>query len=93
MLKILFSLIIAVGVFAVMSSRRLRWRLMEELKALSDLLLLIFLRATSRFGSELTRDGLAEQKIWREQRLRDLKGLGLRSRQRWARKKQPGQGV
>ena len=55
---------------------------MEELKALSDLLLLLFLRATSQFGSELTQDGKAEQRLWRDQRLRDLQGLALRSRQR-----------
>ena len=61
---------------------------MEELKALSDLLLLLFLRATSQFGSELTQDGKAEQRLWRDQRLRDLRGLALRSHQRQQRAKE-----
>jgi hypothetical protein len=55
---------------------------MEWFKDLSDRLLLWFLRRTSRFGSELTRDGAVEQLVWREQRLRNLKGLAIRSRQR-----------
>ena len=81
MVKIFFFLIV-VGLCALVLSRRLRERFMEELKALSDLLLLLLLRATSQFGSELTQDGSAEQKMWRQQRLRDLRGLALRSHQR-----------
>ena len=78
----MFVLLIIVGLCALILSGQLRRWFVEGLKALSDFLLLIFLRATSRFGSELTQDGLTEQKIWRERRLRDLRGLALRSRQR-----------
>jgi len=55
---------------------------MEWMKHLSDKLLIWFLRATSGFGKELTHDGRTEQGLWREQRLRNLKGLAIRSRQR-----------
>ncbi len=53
---------------------------MEWLKELSDKLLLWLLRVTSRFEKELTVDGRAEQELWREQRLRNLEGLAIRSR-------------
>jgi hypothetical protein len=56
---------------------------MEWLKELTDRLLLWFLRATSRFGKELTLEGKVEQAMWREQRLRNLEGLATRSRQRF----------
>lgn len=56
---------------------------MEWIKALSDRLLLWFLRVTSRFGSELTQDGKSEQAQWREQQLKNLQGLSHRSRQRF----------
>jgi len=56
---------------------------MEWIKDLTDRLLLWFLRATSSFGSELTQDGKSEQALWREQRLRNLQALSLRSRQRF----------
>jgi hypothetical protein len=55
---------------------------MEWIKNLSDQLVIWFLRMTSGFGEELTRAGQAEQLMWREQRLRNLKGLTMRSRQR-----------
>jgi hypothetical protein len=55
---------------------------MEWIKELSDRLLLWFLRLTSRFEEELTADGRAEQALWREQRLRNLEGLAIRSRHR-----------
>ena len=55
---------------------------MELIKYFSDKLILWFLHVTSRFGKELTRKGRLEQKMWREQRLRNLKGLAIRSRQR-----------
>jgi hypothetical protein len=54
---------------------------MEWIKELSDKLLLWLLRVTSRFEKELTVDGRAEQALWREQRLKNLEGLALRSRQ------------
>jgi len=55
---------------------------MDRIKTLSDKLILWFLRATSGFGKELTREGRMEQEMWRQQRLRNLKGLAIRSRQR-----------
>jgi hypothetical protein len=55
---------------------------MEWIKDLSDRCLIWFLRVTSRFESELTDDGRKEQVLWREQRMRNLEGLSLRSRQR-----------
>jgi hypothetical protein len=55
---------------------------MEWIKDLSDKVVIWFLRKTSSFGKELTPVGRAEQLIWREQRLRNLKGLTMRSRQR-----------
>ncbi len=55
---------------------------MERIKDLSDKLLLWFLHATSSFGKQLTREGRREQEMWRGQRLRNLKGLAIRSRQR-----------
>ena len=61
---------------------------MEWLKDLSDKLVIWLLRASSGFGRELTDDGKREQELWREQRLRNLRGLSLRSRQRFERKNQ-----
>jgi hypothetical protein len=56
---------------------------MEWLKDLSDRLIIWFLRASSGFGKELTLDGKREQELWREQRLRNLRGLTLRSQERF----------
>jgi hypothetical protein len=56
--------------------------MMEWIKDLSDRFVIWFLRKTSGFGKELTRVGQEEQLFWREQRLRNLKGLTMRSRQR-----------
>lgn len=86
MLKNILILIIVFAA-AALSFRRSRDRLLEELKAFSDLLVLFLLRVTSQFGSELTEDGKAEQRMWREQQRRNLEGLALRSRQRWGTKK------
>ena len=55
---------------------------MDWIKSLSDKLILWFLRVTSGFEKELTREGRVEQARWREQRLRNLKGLAIRSRRR-----------
>ena len=60
---------------------------MEWLKDLSDRLIIWFLRASSGFGKELTIDGKREQELWREQRLRNLRGLALRSKERFSVKK------
>ena len=56
---------------------------MEWLKDLSDKLIIWFLRASSGFGKELTLDGRREQELWREQRIRNLRGMALRSQQRF----------
>ena len=61
---------------------------MEWIKDISDKLVTWLLRASSGFGKELTADGKREQELWREQRLRNLRGLSLRSRQRFERKDQ-----
>jgi hypothetical protein len=60
---------------------------MEWLKDFSDKLILGFLHATSGFAKELTDDGRREQQRWREQRLRNLKGLSMRWQQRHDAKK------
>ena len=56
---------------------------MEWIKDLSDKLMIWFLRSTSGFGKELTADGKKDQRLWREQRLRNLQGLAQRSKQRF----------
>jgi hypothetical protein len=75
------SLLVLLGFAGLLILPAFRRRLAEELKALSDSLLLWFFRATSRFGRELTKDGVEEQRMWREQRLRNLRGLALRSQE------------
>ena len=60
---------------------------MEWLRDLSDRLIIWFLRASSGFGKELTVDGKREQELWRKQRLRNLRGLALRSQERFKIKK------
>ena len=55
---------------------------MEWIKDLSDKLVIWFLHRTSSFGKELTGAGRVEQLLWREQRLRNLKGLSMRYQQR-----------
>ena len=60
---------------------------MEWLKDLSDKLVIWLLRSSSGFGKELTADGRREQEHWREQRLRNLRGLRLRSQERFRREK------
>jgi hypothetical protein len=57
---------------------------MEWIKDVSDRFVIWLLRVTSRFEKELTLDGRKEQEMWREQRLRNLQGLSLRSRQRYS---------
>lgn len=59
---------------------------MEWLKDLSDSLIIWFLRVSSGFNKELTMDGKREQELWREQRIRNLRGLALRSQQRYGKK-------
>ena len=86
MLKgIVFLVIIILGL--LFAFRRTRERLSEQIKAASDLLVVFFLRSTSQFGGELTEEGKKEQRLWREQRLRNLRGLALRSKERRERSK------
>jgi hypothetical protein len=60
--------------------------IMEFFKYLSDKILLWFLKSCSGFGKQLTGEGYEEQKLWREQRLRNLKGLSMRAKERYAEK-------
>ena len=60
---------------------------MEWIRELSDKLILKFLHVTSGFSKELTAEGRREQKQWREQRLRNLKGLSICWQQRRGGKK------
>jgi hypothetical protein len=62
---------------------------MELIKHLSDKILIWFLKITSGFGAELTGEGRDEQQAWREQQRRNLKGLAIRSKERYARKNAP----
>ena len=54
----------------------------EQIKTCSDFLVLSLIRGTSRFESELTEEGRQEQRMWRDRRMRNLKGLALRARRR-----------
>lgn len=80
MLKFFFYLL-GVIVVALLIPPVRRWAL-EELKAFSDTVTVLFLRLTSQFESELTQDGRVEQNLWRERQRRDLRGLALRSEQK-----------
>jgi hypothetical protein len=73
-------LLVLIVALIVVFPRSRAW-LGEKIKTLSDSLIINSLRGTSRFGSELTEEGRAEQKLWREQRLRNLRGLALRARE------------
>jgi hypothetical protein len=80
-----FLLLLVIAVAILWLSPRIRGWLLEAIKELSDRLIVFLLRATSGFERELTEQGRAEQRLWREQRLRNLRGLALRSRQRFDR--------
>jgi hypothetical protein len=58
----------------------LRLRAVEQVKAASDALIVVLLRASSGFARRLSEGGKEEQKAWRDQRLRSLWGLGARRR-------------
>ena len=81
----MFALIILslAVVVVLLSVKATRGAIIEEVKHLSDKLLLWFLRVSSQFEGELTQEGRTEQATWRDQRLRDLQGLAIRSRQRF----------
>ena len=73
-------LLVLIVALIVVFPRSRAW-LGEKIKTLSDYLIVKLLRDTSGFGSELTEDGVAEQKLWRGQRLRNLRGLALRAKE------------
>jgi len=77
----MIGFVVVVVVALALSIRQIRRWLLERIKAWSDTLIVNLLRRTSRFGSDLTEDGKAEQISWREQRLRNLHGLALRSKE------------
>lgn len=79
---ILFLIILVAFIALLIVVPAWRERFVEGLKTFSDTAIVSFLRATSRFGAELTEEGRAEQVRWREQRLRNLRGLSLRARER-----------
>ena len=79
MLLLLFLL--AAGVVFLLLSPTRAW-ISEQARDVSDRAVSFMLRGGSEFGKELTRDGEMEQEMWRQQRLRNLKGLAIRSRQR-----------
>lgn len=54
----------------------------EALKSVSDWMIILLLRASSRFESELNQEGREEQRMWRERRTRNIKGLALRAKRR-----------
>lgn len=82
MVIILFLLIVAAGAILIAFPAP-REKTIEYLKVASDRVVLWILWKTSGFGRELTRDGQKEQRLWREQRLRNLTGLAIRSKQRF----------
>lgn len=79
---ILFLIILVAVVALLILVPAWRERFIEGLKNFSDAAIVNLLRATSRFGVELTDEGRAEQARWREQRMRNLRGLSLRARER-----------
>lgn len=80
--KLIFFVALAALALLLLVRASREW-IVEQLKAASDVLIISLLRFTSQFGRELTDDGRAEQRMWREQRLRNLRALASRSRQRW----------
>ena len=82
MLPFVFLLIIVVALLVLIPG--LRERVVEGLKNLTDVWMIGFLRGTSRFGIDLTDEGRAEQRRWSEQRMRNLRGLALRAKTRYA---------
>jgi hypothetical protein len=82
-------LVVVIAAVLLFFLPRTRGWILEEIKALTDVVIIGFLRRSSRFGGELTEDGRGEQKLWREQRLRNLRGLALRSREAPGRKSHP----
>jgi hypothetical protein len=76
---ILFFLL-GLGLLALFLVPKGRSWFLEEAKAASDFVVLIVLRSTSRFARDLTEEGSVEQGMWRQQRLRNLRGLPKRRR-------------
>ena len=80
MLRILL-LVLGLGAAAsLLSERPFRQKLMELAKEASDVAVSLLLRSTSQFGSELSREGRAEQQMWGEYRERDVRVRGKTGR-------------
>lgn len=74
--------VVAVTLAILLAASRTRQWIVEAIKELSDRFMIFLLRATSRFGSELSEEGKLEQQRWREQQLRNLRGLALRAKEK-----------
>ena len=62
----LFSAVV-IFLFALRSTH-----LLEPIKQMSDSFVSFLLSSTSEFGSEMTQEGVKDQRLWRQRRLRDL---------------------
>jgi len=82
MVTTILTLVVVVLVIFLATPRTRQW-VLEEIKELSDRFVIFLLRVTSQFGSELTENGKLEQRRWREQQLRNLRGLALRAKEKW----------
>ena len=66
---------LAIGLFAAVVIFLFALRpnhLLEPVKQMSDSFVSFLLSSTSEFGSEMTQEGLEDQRLWRQRRLRDL---------------------
>ena len=66
---------LAIGLFAAVVIFLFALRpnhLLEPIKQMSDSFVSFLLSSTSEFGSEMTQEGLEDQRLWRQRRLRDL---------------------
>jgi hypothetical protein len=70
--RFLFWVVVGAAAYLLIDRDR-RERAVELAKDASDVLVSGVLRVTSEFGSELTVDGWEEQRLFRLQRLRDLR--------------------
>lgn len=70
--RFLFAMALGATAYLLLDRER-RERVLELAKDASDRLVSGLLLLTSQFGSELTPDGWEEQRLWREQRLRELR--------------------
>ena len=78
------TILLLIGAAGLLFIPAFRRRFLERLKTFSDALLLKLLRSTSGFERELTGDGAIEQRMHREQRIRNLRGLALREKEKFS---------